>query len=92
VLNPKVAVFFAAVLPQFVDPSGPHPSLQIVVLGVVFLLIALVFDSVWALTATQARRWLGRDNRRLQRLGMARGLVMIGLGTYLALEDAPLPS
>jgi threonine/homoserine/homoserine lactone efflux protein len=91
-LNPKTAVFFAAVLPQFIDPAAAHPSVQMTMLGAVFLLIALVFDSIWGLSAAQARVWLGRDRRRLERLGVLGGVVMIGLGTFLALEDAPAPA
>jgi threonine/homoserine/homoserine lactone efflux protein len=92
VLNPKTAVFFAAVLPQFVDPATSHPSLQMLLLGAVFLLIALVLDSLWGLGAAQARAWLGRDERRLARLGVTGGLVMVGLGVFLAVEEAPTPA
>jgi threonine/homoserine/homoserine lactone efflux protein len=87
-LNPKTAVFFAAVLPQFIEPTAAQPTVQMLELGAVFLLVALCFDSVWALAASQARVWLGRDEHRLERLGLAGGTTMVGLGLFLAVEDA----
>lgn len=84
VTNPKSVVFFIAVLPQFVDPAAGGVAPQIVELGVVFALLALVFDSVWAIGAGFARDWLGRSPRRLSRLGAAGGVAMIGLGVGLA--------
>jgi threonine/homoserine/homoserine lactone efflux protein len=82
--NPKVIVFFAAVLPQFVDRSAGHVTAQLLVLGLLFAGIALVSDSVWAVAAGSARAWLGRSPRRLSLIGGTGGLVMIGLGATLA--------
>jgi threonine/homoserine/homoserine lactone efflux protein len=84
VTNPKSVVFFIAVLPQFVDPGVGGVPLQMIELGAVFALLALVFDSLWALGAGFARDWLGRSPRRLSRLGAAGGVAMIGLGVGLA--------
>lgn len=83
--NPKAAVFFAAVLPQFVDPSRGHVPVQLLALGLVFVLVALVSDGAWGFAAGTARSWLARSPRRLERVGGAGGLVMIGLGMRLAL-------
>jgi threonine/homoserine/homoserine lactone efflux protein len=83
--NPKAIVFFAAVLPQFADPSLGHVPLQLLALGVVFVVIALVSDGVWGLAAGSARAWLGRSPRRLEVVGGAGGLIIIGLGVRLAL-------
>jgi len=83
--NPKVAVFFAAVIPQFADRSAGHVPLQLLVLGAIFIGIALVSDSVWALAAGTARGWLARSPRRLELIGGTGGLVMIGIGAKLAL-------
>jgi threonine/homoserine/homoserine lactone efflux protein len=85
VSNPKTVTFFAAVLPQFVDRSAGHVPVQLLILGVVFLLIALISDSLWGFAAGSARAWFGRSPRRLSRLGGTGGLVMIGLGARLAL-------
>lgn len=85
VTNPKSLVFFGAVLPQFVDGSGGHASAQLLVLGLVFVAIALVSDSVWGLAAGAARAWFARSPRRLSVVGGASGLTMIGLGVGVAL-------
>jgi threonine/homoserine/homoserine lactone efflux protein len=84
IANPKAIVFFAAILPQFADPGRGHVPLQLFALGTVFILIALVSDSGWGLAAGTAREWLARSPRRLEALGGAGGLVMIGLGLRLA--------
>ena len=56
VTNPKSIVFFAALLPQFVDPGAAAPQwAQLVILGMVFVLIALLGDSLWAVAAGSAR-------------------------------------
>jgi threonine/homoserine/homoserine lactone efflux protein len=85
VTNPKVIVFFAAMLPQFVDRQAGHIPVQIIVLGVIFAGIALISDSTWALAAGTIRAWLARSPRRLELIGGAGGLAMIGIGTRLAL-------
>jgi threonine/homoserine/homoserine lactone efflux protein len=85
VANPKAIVFFAAILPQFVDRSGAPAGVQMAVLGLVFVAIALVSDSLWGLVAGSARQWFVRSPRRLERIGAAGGLVMMGLGVRLAL-------
>jgi threonine/homoserine/homoserine lactone efflux protein len=84
VSNPKSIVFFAAVLPQFVDPAAGRVPLQLLLLGVVSIAAALVSDSVWAVVAGAARDWFGRSPRRLAAIGGAGGMVMIGLGVHLA--------
>jgi threonine/homoserine/homoserine lactone efflux protein len=85
VSNPKVIVFFAAVLPQFVNRPAGHIAAQMLLLGAVFLGIAVVCDSTWALAAGTARAWLARSPRRLEMVGGAGGLAMIGIGASLAL-------
>ena len=85
VTNPKSIVFFAAVLPQFADPSAGHVPGQMLLLGAVFMVIAVVCDSSYALVAGTARAWLARSPRRLEMVGGSGGLVMIGLGASLAL-------
>lgn len=84
VTNPKVIVFFTAVLPQFVDPDGIAVPLQMAALAGVFCSIALVSDSAWGVLAGTARAWLAGAPHRLERLGGAGGLVMIGLVARLA--------
>lgn len=83
--NPKAIVFFTAVLPQFVDPAGGSPSLQLLLLGLVFITVALLSDGAWAVLAGSARRWFADSPSRLRRLTGSGGIVMIGLGVRLAL-------
>lgn len=84
VANPKAIAFFAAILPQFVEPGGAPVPVQMAVLGLVFVAIALVSDGAWGLAAGSARAWLSRSPGRLEALSGAGGLVMIGLGLRLA--------
>jgi threonine/homoserine/homoserine lactone efflux protein len=83
--NPKAIVFFAAVLPQFVNRSAGYVPLQMLLLGVVFVVIAVVCDGTWALAAGTARGWFTRSPRRLAMIGGTGGLVMISIGASLAL-------
>jgi len=84
--NPKAIVFFAAVLPQFVDRQAGHVPQQLLLLGAVFAGVAMLSDSAWALAAGSARAWLGRSPRRLELVGGTGGLVMIGIGAALAVS------
>ncbi|MBZ4015823.1 LysE family translocator [Streptomyces purpurogeneiscleroticus] len=84
VANPKTIVFFAAVLPQFVDRGQGHVAAQMLLLGLVFNVIAVVSDSVWGLAAATARSWFARSPRRLSMVGGAGGFAMIGLGVTVA--------
>jgi threonine/homoserine/homoserine lactone efflux protein len=84
VTNPKTMVFFAAVLPQFVNRDAGRVHEQMLVLGLVFTAIALLCDSVWAVTASAARDWFAGSPRRMAAVGGTGGLAMIGLGVTVA--------
>lgn len=84
VTNPKTCIFFAAVLPQFVNRNAGGVHQQMLLLGLVFTVIALVCDSAWALTASAARTWFARSPRRMAAIGGTGGLAMIGLGVAVA--------
>jgi threonine/homoserine/homoserine lactone efflux protein len=86
VTNPKTIVFFAAFLPQFASDSGPA-TLQLAVLGVVFAILAVCSDSLWALGAGKARDWFAGKPRRLDTLGTTGGGMMIALGVTLAASE-----
>ena len=86
--NPKSIVFFVAVLPQFVDYAAGSIPLQLASLGAVFLVIALVSDSIWALAAGTARHWFARSPKRVSTLSATGGVMMIGLGGTLALTGS----
>ncbi|MFB7615536.1 MULTISPECIES: LysE family translocator [unclassified Kitasatospora] len=84
VANPKTMIFFAAVLPQFVDRERGHVAVQMLLLGLIFNAIAVVSDSVWGLVAATTRDWFARSPQRLALVGGAGGLTMIGLGVTVA--------
>jgi threonine/homoserine/homoserine lactone efflux protein len=85
VLNPKTALFFLAFLPQFADPSRGALGAQILVLGAIFIAVAIVTDCAYALLAGGIGAWLrrhpafGRGERHVS------GIVYIGLGVLAAL-------
>jgi len=82
--NPKTAVFLAAVLPQFVVPeAGPVP-VQMLILGLVFVAVAIVTDGAWGLFAGSARGWLSGSPKRMERISAGGGVLLIGLGVRLA--------
>ncbi|MGW2377895.1 LysE family translocator [Kitasatospora sp. NPDC001683] len=87
VSNPKGLLIFTAVLPQFVEPSGGSVTVQILLLGAICVLVALVSDASWGVLAGTARNWLSGSPRRLAWIGGASGVVMVGLGVRLALSD-----
>jgi len=82
--NPKSIAFLVIVLPQFTDPAAGGVPAQMLALGALFPLVALVLDSGWALAAGSASQWLARSPRRLELIGGAGGLVIAGIGIGLA--------
>ncbi|HEX4789452.1 MAG TPA: LysE family translocator [Actinospica sp.] len=84
IANPKVVVFFGAILPQFVNRPAGHVPLQMALLALIFSSIAFVCDSAWGFVAGTARDWFARSPKRLALVGGTGGLAMIGLGAALA--------
>jgi threonine/homoserine/homoserine lactone efflux protein len=80
-LNPKTALFFLALLPQFVDPDRGGVWSQALVLGLVFVALGLVSDSLYALAAGTVGGLLRRRRRGLR---YGSGVVFVGLGTLAA--------
>jgi threonine/homoserine/homoserine lactone efflux protein len=85
ILNPKMAVFFVAFLPQFVDPARGHPAAQLAFLGVCFLLLGLATDSCYALAAGTAGNVLRRSRAYLRFERYVSGALLVGLGVTAAL-------
>lgn len=87
VLNPKVALFFLALIPQFIAPGAVHPGLAFLVLGLTFVATGTLWCLFVAVAAGTVHRRLagtGRSAIWLKRLG---GGLLAGLGTRLALSD-----
>ena len=79
-LNPKGLVFYAAVLPQFIDIDLGHVTSQLLLLGALFSILAFISDGLWGLLAGTARVWLASDESRLEKLRATGGIVMVILG------------
>lgn len=88
-VNPKVALFFLAFVPQFIAPHTAHPSLAFLALGLLFNFNALWVNFGWVVAAAWMARRVGAVQRGLQWLERAAGLVFIGFGVRLALSDNP---
>jgi len=82
--NPKGVIIFTAILPQFIDRSQGHVTLQLVLLGAICIGIALLSDGAWALASGTARQWLGRSSRRLETMTGVGGAMLVALGVGLA--------
>ena len=88
VLNPKTALFFLALLPQFVEPGRGAVALQMAVLGTLFVVLALLSDCLYALTAgSLATRLRRRSSRPRDAERYASAAVYVGLGTATALAQ-----
>jgi threonine/homoserine/homoserine lactone efflux protein len=87
-VNPKAALFFLAFLPQFVDPVRGAVPFQVAFLGLLFTLVGLTSDSLYALVAGTAGVWVKRQSRYLDWERYVTGCVLIGLGVSAALSSA----
>lgn len=83
ITNPKTVVFLAAILPQFVSRGAGAIAGQILVLGLIFAVIAVISDSVWVLAAGGFRNWFARSPRRLELVGGAGGVAIAAVGAGL---------
>lgn len=87
VFNPKIAIFFLAFLPQFVDRGSTHVTLQMVVLGLTFAFFGLCFLLVVGYSSGAIGRWLTHRPHYTQVFRRAAGGILIGLGIRLALTE-----
>lgn len=86
-LNPKGMVFFAAIVPQFVDRDRGGVTSQMIVMATIFAAIALLSDGSWGLLAGTIREWFARDIKRLIRMRISGGLVMVLLGLLTIVQS-----
>jgi threonine/homoserine/homoserine lactone efflux protein len=86
VLNPKVALFFLAFLPQFVDPARGSAAEQILVLGLVLCALGCAVDMAYAFAAGAVGGWLRRRPGFARRQGYVTGSVYLALGVAAALS------
>ena len=81
-LNPKGMVFFAAILPAFVDRARGHITQQLILMGAIFAILAFFSDGMWGVLAGTLRNWLATEIKRLIILRRIGGSVMIILGIF----------
>jgi len=84
ILNPKVAIFFMAFLPQFVRPELGNASAQILILGLLVNLVGVIIESVLVLTAAQTTTFFRNNSHFTTLIDRVLGSVLIGLGIRLA--------
>ena len=92
ILNPKTALFFLAFLPQFVDPDRGAVAAQLIALGLVFVVLAVASDCLWALAAGTASERLRGSRRFLAVRRYVSGTVFVGLGALTAAAKRALAS
>jgi threonine/homoserine/homoserine lactone efflux protein len=85
ILNPKVALFFLAFLPQFVDPQRGSVFAQFAILGCLLAILDIVYETMLVLIASVLRNWLTGNERFAVWRQRVTGAVLIGLGVRLAL-------
>lgn len=82
--NPKTALFFLSFLPQFIDPAAGNALGQVLTLGAIFVSIAIMTDSVFALAAGSVGDWLAGNKGMMRRQKQVSGVIYIGLGLLTA--------
>ena len=88
-LNPKVALFFLAFLPQFIGPAVAHKPLAFMLLGMLFNLNGLLVNIGWAAGAAWLSANIGAMRSSMHWLERAAGAMFLGFGLKLALSDNP---
>ena len=87
-LNPKGLVFFAAILPQFLDKNSENLTAQLLIMGATFALLAFLGDGTWGVLAGTVRIWMAKSPIRLIRLRQLGGAVIVLLGIFTLISAA----
>jgi threonine/homoserine/homoserine lactone efflux protein len=88
-LNPKIAILYVSLLPQFVDPERGHVALQTLLLGLTQIAIALSLNAVIVLTAGSVAGFLGRNPGWLRVQRSVTGTLLAGFAVRIAVEESP---
>jgi threonine/homoserine/homoserine lactone efflux protein len=91
-LNPKIAILYVSLLPQFVDPERGHVAAQTLLLGLTQITIALTLNAMIVLTAGSVAGFLARSPGWLRAQRLVTGTVLAGFAVQVALEKAPARS
>ena len=86
ITNAKTFVFFVAALPSFVSPTDGSPVIQMLLLGLIFSVIGIASDMVYAISAGKARDWLSTSKQRLEKFRGAGGIALALLGLYMLID------
>jgi threonine/homoserine/homoserine lactone efflux protein len=87
VTNPKTALFFIALLPQFVVPESGSVSLQLLILGIIVTITALPCDLLFAFSASKASNWLIKHERAQQIQERISGSILFGMGAFIVANE-----
>lgn len=85
ITNPKVAVFFTAILPQFINPSGNF-LFQFLILGLIFEVLGVIGDSTWVIGAATFREWILTKPSRMRAISIIGGVLIVLVSIWLVLE------
>ena len=88
VTNPKTALFFIALLPQFVTPESGPVATQLLVLGIIVTVSALPCDILVAISSSKVAYWLAKNERAQQIQEKVSGSILIGMGGFIGFEEA----
>lgn len=86
ITNAKTFVFFVAALPSFVSPADGNPIIQMLILGLIFSVIGIASDMVYAVAAGKARDWLSTSQKRLSTFRAIGGIALTLLGLYMLID------
>ena len=90
ITNAKTFVFFVAALPSFVSTADGNPTIQMLFLGLIFSIIGIASDMVYAVAAGKAREWLSTSQQRLSNFRGAGGIALFCLGLYMFIDAMEL--